>query len=116
MTLPPDTGYHMTDKRTIMRQAFYRKFEERIEGVYENIGIEGHLSPSSPDLKAFIHREVLADSGLNEGSFDDETDSSGLGLDLLQATQIRASLVRRINLNRSTLGLNVVSTILMLSL
>jgi hypothetical protein len=106
--LPPDTQYPRTDKGTIIRQAFYREFGELIEDAYEDKTAEGALSLSESELKSFLNEQLRgilpakAYSALTE-----DADFFNLGMDSLQATQLRSVLVRNINMNGQILGLNV---------
>lgn len=107
--LPPDTNYPMTDKRTIIRQAFYRQFEDQIEAAYaEKESEEGSLDLELPELQEFIHSEVQKVTGLAKDSFNVDSDFFSLGMDSLQATQVRSSLLSQLKLYGNKLGLNVV--------
>lgn len=105
--LPANTEYPMTDKRTLIRQAFYKKFAAQIEEAYERAEKnQGSLDLSQPELEDFILTEVQKVT--QSSSVDATTDFFSLGMDSLQATQLRSILVSRINLRGNVLGLNIV--------
>lgn len=107
--LPVDTVYPCTDKGTIIRQAFYRKFEQEIAEAYVEKETDGDLSLSDPELRTFIPEELLKIVRLEDSStLTGETDFFSIGMDSLQSTQLRSTLVKRINTNGNKLGLNIV--------
>ncbi|KAL1970082.1 hypothetical protein VTN77DRAFT_6487 [Rasamsonia byssochlamydoides] len=106
--LPADTQYPRTDKGTIIRQAFYRQFGQLIEEAYAEKTDEEALSLSESELKSFLKeqlRDILPPKAYS--ALTDDADFFNLGMDSLQATQLRSILVRRIDTNGQTLGLNV---------
>ncbi|KAB8234987.1 putative NRPS-like enzyme [Aspergillus alliaceus] len=107
--LPEDTQYPRTDKGTFIRQGFYREFSNLIEEAYEaEDAMTGSLLLSEPELKVFI-RDRLHDL-LSHKKVDDLTEDAdffALGMDSLQATQLRSILMRTLNTNGHKLGLNV---------
>ncbi|KAL2012020.1 hypothetical protein VTN00DRAFT_4738 [Thermoascus crustaceus] len=107
--LPADTQYPRTDKGTVIRQAFYRQFSQIIEDAYEeNNGTEETLALSEPELKSFLREQLQNILPLkNPSALTDGADFFGLGMDSLQATQLRSILVKRIDTNGQKLGLNV---------
>lgn len=106
--LPPDTQYPRTDKGTVIRQAFYRHFSQIIEEAYEENGVKESLALSEPELKKFIREQLQNILHLkNPSALTDDADFFGLGMDSLQATQLRSILVKRIDTNDRKLGLNV---------
>lgn len=107
--LPSDTMYPRTDKGTVIRQAFYRKFGELIEATYEaeDAGT-GSLTLSEMELRAFIREQLQRLLPLkNQSALTDYADFFGLGIDSLQATQLRSVLAKALNTNGQRLGLNV---------
>lgn len=107
--LPADAECPMTDKRTIIRQAFYRNFASEIELAYEQADSQENqddLVLSLPELKELIQNEVQ--EMISADIADRTKDFSALGMDSLHATQLRSYLMRRVNLQGHKLGLNVV--------
>lgn len=108
--LPSATPYPHTDKGTVIRQAFYRNFSHIIEAAYEaeDAGT-GSLLLSETQMKGFIREQLLPLLSVkNQSSLKDDTDFFAVGVDSLQATQLRSVLVKSLNTNGHPLGLNVV--------
>ncbi|KAL4874780.1 hypothetical protein BJY04DRAFT_211812 [Aspergillus karnatakaensis] len=107
--LPADTPYARTDKGTVIRQAFYRDFSELIEAAYEaDDAMTGTLLLSEEELKAFLRKELTEIVPVKDPrEFTDDADFFTLGMDSLQATQLRSVLVKTIDTKRNKLGLNV---------
>lgn len=107
--LPADTQYSRTDKGTFIRQAFYREFSQLIEEAYEaEDAITGFLTLSVPELKLFIKEQLLKIFPLKYQSvLTDDADFFALGMDSLQASQLRSILVKTMNTNGHRLGMNV---------
>ncbi|KAF2166908.1 hypothetical protein M409DRAFT_22960 [Zasmidium cellare ATCC 36951] len=107
-TLPPDTDYRRTDKGTVIRAAFYRDFGKQIDASYvDEKG--GSLRLSKGELTTFLRNEFasrLAAKG--DIDFDDNTDLFSLGVDSLQAIQIRSAILKNIDLGGKELGRNFV--------
>lgn len=107
-TLPHDTEYRRTDKGTVIRAAFYRDFAKQIDASYvDQKG--GSLRLPRDELIAFLRNEFatrLAAKG--EVEFDDETDLFSLGVDSLQAIQIRSAILKNLDLGGKELGRNFV--------
>jgi thioester reductase-like protein len=107
--LPPNTIYPCTDKGTVIRQAFYRQFQQDIEDAYEENEAGGHLTLSEEGLRDFLRKEVAMILQLEDASIlSDDADFFSLGMDSLQSTQLRGILVRSINTRGAELSLNVV--------
>ncbi|KNG85006.1 NRPS-like enzyme [Aspergillus nomiae NRRL 13137] len=107
--LPEDTPYPRTDKGTIIRQRFYKEFSSLIEEAYEaEDAMSGSLVLSETELKAFI-KDQLHDilSPRKEDDLTEDADFFALGMDSLQATQLRSILMKTLNTNGQKLGLNV---------
>lgn len=103
------TKYPQTDKGTVIRQAFYRQFEREIEEAYEEDTNAATLTLAEPELRDFLLHEVVATLKCDdETELGDDVDFFGLGMDSLQATQLRSSIVRQIDTGNQKLGLNVV--------
>ncbi|EKG10532.1 AMP-dependent synthetase/ligase [Macrophomina phaseolina MS6] len=109
LVLPADTQFRVTDKGTVIRQAFYKQFAREIEAMYEEKTAEGALVLDEPELRDFIRKEVAAVLGLAEpASLSDEQDFFGLGMDSLQTTRLRTAFVKQLDLGGKQLGLNCV--------
>lgn len=107
--LPPDTQYPRTDKGTVIRQAAYRQFAELIESAYEDKQTPAELETlSEPELRHFLRNEL---QGIlppkSRKLLDDDADFFNIGMDSLQATQLRSIISRRIDIGGKELGLNV---------
>ncbi|KAI1337040.1 hypothetical protein F5Y15DRAFT_426193 [Xylariaceae sp. FL0016] len=108
--LPHDCEYPRTDKGSVIRQAFYKKFSKEIEDAYDSADMS-----SGGSLKALTVSEIqefLQDSLVKlipkaAGSAI-ETDFFSLGLDSLQAIQIRSEILKAIDTRGQKLGQNVV--------
>lgn len=109
--LPADCPYPRTDKGSIIRQAFYRTFEKEIAETYnaQDAGAGADLqSFDLPGLCQFV-RKTLAETLATPVEVEDDTDLFLLGLDSLQALQIRSQILRNVNLGEGVkLGQNVV--------
>ncbi|KAL4787288.1 hypothetical protein BJX76DRAFT_363631 [Aspergillus varians] len=107
--LPADTVYSRTDKGTVIRQAFYRDFSDLIEACYEaEDATTGTLLLSEEELKVFL-RETLTKvlPARDPSDFTNEVDFFALGMDSLQATQLRSVLIRSLDIKGHKLGLNI---------
>lgn len=107
--LPADIEYPRTDKGTVIRQAFYKNFSQLIEEAYETEDtMTGSLTLSEPELKVFIREQLRSIlSSKAQAALTDDADFFGLGMDSLQATQLRSVLMKMLNTNGQQLGLNV---------
>ncbi|ETS75564.1 hypothetical protein PFICI_12508 [Pestalotiopsis fici W106-1] len=94
--LPHGTDYPRTDKGSVIRQAFYKTFSKEIETAYDisNSSSEDARVMSSEELRQ--HLRSLVVKTLPDVQFDDDTDFFGLGLDSLQAIQIRSGVMRSV--------------------
>jgi len=108
--LPVGTEYPRTDKGTVIRAAFYKKFEAEIEQVYDSADVpSGELSLSQPELKIYIRAELLKIlPPTSSGLLEDDTDFFSIGIDSLQAIQLRTVLSKNIQTNKQKLGSNIV--------
>jgi aryl carrier-like protein len=108
--LPVGTEYPRTDKGTVIRAAFYRKFEAEIEKVYDSADIpSGELCLSELELKEYIRAELLKILPPNSSDLlDDDTDFFSIGIDSLQAIQLRTVLSKNIQTNKIKLVSNIV--------
>ncbi|KAE8377409.1 acetyl-CoA synthetase-like protein [Aspergillus bertholletiae] len=107
--LPEDIPYPRTDKGTIIRQRFYKEFSNLIEEAYEAEDVmSGSLVLSETELKVLLKdqlRDILASR--KEDDLTEDADFFTLGMDSLQATQLRSILMKTISTNGQKLGLNV---------
>jgi hypothetical protein len=109
--LPEGTEYPRTDKGTIIRQAFYRIFEKEIDEVYNasEASSEGGLSLSELELRSFIRSELSRLLSLRDPeALRDDTDFFSIGVDSLQAIQLRGILSKQLQTNGKALGQNIV--------
>lgn len=107
--LPADTNYPRTDKGTVIRQALYRDYSQLIDETYEREDtITGSLVLSKPELKAFIRKQLRQILSVKDtDDLTDDTDFFGLGMDSLQATQLRSVIMKTLDTGGRPLGLNV---------
>ncbi|KAJ0419446.1 hypothetical protein BJY00DRAFT_302185 [Aspergillus carlsbadensis] len=107
--LPADAAYARTDKGTVIRQAFYRDYSDLIEASYEaDDAMTGTLSLSEEELKEFLRKQLPHIIPVHDSNeLTDDADFFSLGMDSLQATQLRSVLVKNIDTKGRKLGLNV---------
>lgn len=109
--VPAETAYPSTDKGTVMRQAFYRTFQQDIDDVYRQAESRaaGTLELSDSELREFLRTNLLELSPQDDSSqLTDDTDLFSLGVDSLQSTRLRAKILKEIQLNGNPLPQNVV--------
>ncbi|EME84321.1 uncharacterized protein MYCFIDRAFT_133560 [Pseudocercospora fijiensis CIRAD86] len=106
--LPAETEYRRTDKGTVIRAAFYRDFAPQIDAMYvDEKG--GSLRLTRDELLAFLRAELVSKlAAKGELSFGNDTDLFSLGVDSLQAIQIRSHILKHIDLGGQELGRNFV--------
>ncbi len=108
--LPSDCNYPKTDKGSIIRQAFYKAFRDQIDNAYDacdktNANVKIF---SDEELKVFLRgniRDMIANDTL---TVDDDTDLFLLGMDSLQAIQLRSDILRSVDVGGKTVIENVV--------
>ena len=102
VVLPYDVNYPRTDKGSIIRQAFYKEFAEKINAAYDlsNSNNENAKEMSESELRDYLS-DLVAKAVPQAPSFDHDTDFFSLGLDSLQAIQIRSSVVQAVKTDRS---------------
>ncbi|KXH69000.1 male sterility protein [Colletotrichum salicis] len=107
--LPYDCEYPRTDKGSVIRQAFYKRYAKDIDEVYDSAdAASGDLKKfSAPELQDFI-RQGLAQTLSKTVQLDDDTDFFLLGLDSLQAIQMRSDILRTVDVGDNKLGQTVV--------
>ena len=104
--------YPSTDKGTMIRAAFYRKFEALIDSIYLRFetpavsDADGGLSLDRDELKTYLSSVFGKKLGFPDISTS--TDFFEAGVDSLQAITARGIMARELNVGRSTLGQNVV--------
>lgn len=107
--LPVGTKYPRTDKGTVIRAAFYKQFANEIDAMYEAADTaSGDLTLSEQELRTFLHTEMVRLLDLKDPAIlGDDTDFFSLGVDSLQAIQLRAILAKRINTGGQKMGSNI---------
>ncbi|KAE8144399.1 hypothetical protein BDV25DRAFT_134707 [Aspergillus avenaceus] len=106
--LPEDTQYPRTDKGTIIRQAFYKEFNKLIEDAYDaEDAMSGSLVLSETELKTFIREQLHNLLPHRKEDLAEDADFFALGMDSLQAAQLRTTILKTLNTNGHRLGLNV---------
>lgn len=109
--LPADCSYPRTDKGSIIRQAFYKAFQAEIDETYDAQdmgGDDANLRTFDLDeLRQFV-RGILVEALPGSAEVEDDTDFFLLGLDSLQALQLRSLLLQAVDLRGAKLGQNVV--------
>ena len=108
--LPVGTEYPRTDKGTVIRAAFYRTFDSQIEEIYETAEISsGELCLSEAELRQYIRTELGKILTLSTSSLlQDDTDFFSVGIDSLQAIQLRSVISKNIQSNGQKLTSNIV--------
>ncbi|KAH7395612.1 male sterility protein [Cadophora sp. MPI-SDFR-AT-0126] len=97
--LPHDTEYPRTDKGTVIRPAFYRTFATEIEKIYSDAEVSsGELCLTEAELRDYLRnemRKLLPPTTI--GLLEDTTDFFSIGVDSLQAIQLRSVLGKNID-------------------
>ncbi|KAH7370037.1 male sterility protein [Rhexocercosporidium sp. MPI-PUGE-AT-0058] len=108
--LPHDTDYPRTDKGTVIRPAFYRAFDTQIADIYDSVELcSGELCLSQSELRYYLRNamsKLLSPSTMN--LLDDTTDFFSIGVDSLQAIQLRSVLGKNIDTGGKKLTSNVI--------
>lgn len=109
--LPVGQDFPKTDKGTAIRTAFYAKFADRIEQLYQDFeaqNTQDGLELSEAELREFIKKELVEVLTLDDVSeLQDDTDFFSLGLDSLGATQVRNKIAREVKTS-GKVGQNIV--------
>ena len=107
--LPVGTPYPRTDKGTVIRAAFYKQFAAEIDAIYDAAEVSsGDLVLSEEELRQFLHAEMVQLLSLKDPALlGEDTDFFALGVDSLQAIQLRAILAKRIATGGQKLGSNI---------
>ncbi|KAK8247466.1 hypothetical protein HDK90DRAFT_43216 [Phyllosticta capitalensis] len=108
-----DVQLPMTDKATIIRSRFLKQFEEDIDRYYtmkETSG-SGIKAKEPAEVCEFVRQVITEQLDLDEQKMSEFTDGSdlfSLGMDSLQATNVRSRVLKRVELNGQSLATNVV--------
>ncbi|CZS79161.1 unnamed protein product [Fusarium graminearum] len=109
---PADTELPMTGKSTLQRALFYRQFSTIISDYYSNGGVHNTLGklPEHPfddaEISRIVHEIVLRHHPPMKDNRDG--DFFTMGMDSLQASRIRAEILRRIYIKPEKVATNVV--------
>ncbi|KXJ87112.1 male sterility protein [Microdochium bolleyi] len=108
--LPVGCDYPRTDKGSVIRQAFYKTYADDIAEIYdraERAGAEDLRKLGSAELRRFV-RQSLGQALGKAMTYDDHTDFFLLGLDSLQATQMRSDIIKTVDVGGHRLSQTVV--------
>ncbi|KAK0470220.1 L-aminoadipate-semialdehyde dehydrogenase [Desarmillaria tabescens] len=111
--LPYGTGIPVATKMSILRPACYAKFKELIESIYArfdrtDVEVEKKTLPRE-ELEAYIFDTIAKALGPSRSAkLDRKIDLFAFGVDSLQATRIRNSLQKELELGTHNLGQTVV--------
>lgn len=111
--LPPDTDVPVATKMSILRPACYRKFAPIIDEVYRRFeggsGAVAKRTITGQDEAETYLLELLGRSlGSKAETIMRDTDLFAFGVDSLQATRVRNTAQKELDLGGATLGQNVV--------
>lgn len=109
--LPAGTIYPQTDKGTLIRQAFYKNFADQIEAIYQKLDASatGTLVLDECELHAWLRKQILRlVPGVDAEDIADSTDLFSLGVDSLQSSRLRGTILQEIQLNGNPLSQNIV--------
>lgn len=106
--LPRNADYRRTDKGTVIRAAFYRDFSEQIEAAYVDRQ-SGSLVLPREDLVQFLRKEMQNRVQLKPGVvLGEDADLFSLGVDSLQAIQVRSFIFQNLKVDSKEIGRNFV--------
>jgi hypothetical protein len=107
--LPQDCAYPRTDKGSVIRQAFVKQFQKEIDDAYDAADVsDADLKQLElPELRAFV-RGLVFQTLATAKDITDDTDFFLLGLDSLQAIQMRSEILKTVDVGGNKLGQNVV--------
>ncbi|GME36551.1 putative l-aminoadipate-semialdehyde dehydrogenase protein [Neofusicoccum parvum] len=118
--IPPDavivkeagTQFPCTDKATVIRSLFIKQFESDIEDYYNarEMARDAETSLSDAEVRDLVRHTVRHELRLEQDTtaLTDASDFFVLGMDSLQATNVRSKLLRSVNLAGRSLATNVV--------
>lgn len=107
--LPVGTAYPQTDKGSVIRQAFYRRFEGVINEAYdaaEEKSADARVM-ARDELVAFL-KAVVGEVLPGAGSVEGDIDFFNMGLDSLRAIQVRSEILKAVDVGNNKLGQTVV--------
>lgn len=109
----PDVSLPMTDKATIIRSRFLKQFEKDIDDYYtmKEVSGSGKKATTPDEVRDFVRQVVTEQLDLDEqkgAEFTDESDLFSLGMDSLQATNVRSRVLKGVELDGQSLATNVV--------
>ena len=108
--MPAGISIPLTDKRSVIRTQVYNMFKKEIEEAYVRLEQrqEGTMTMEGPELE--LHLLKMSQQILGQQIFDPEDDLFTLGMNSLQAIQMRGSILRDLYLggNVSKLSQNIV--------
>ncbi|KAK0493925.1 L-aminoadipate-semialdehyde dehydrogenase [Armillaria luteobubalina] len=111
--LPYNTHIPVATKMSILRPACYTKFKDLIESIYArfdqiDVEVEKKTLPQE-ELEAYIFATIAKALGPSRSAkLDRKVDLFAFGVDSLQATRIRNSLQKELELGTHSLGQTVV--------
>ncbi|RSL55384.1 hypothetical protein CEP54_009414 [Fusarium duplospermum] len=107
--LPWDCEYPRTDKGSVIRQACHKNFKKTIDEAYDAEDVQGGdlKELDRPELQTFLRELLVQTLSLKDVPADD-VDFFTLGLDSLQAIQMRSEILKTVQLGNNKLGQNVV--------
>ena len=106
--LSRDAVYRTTDKGTVIRAAFYRDFAQEIDAMYVDEQ-SGSLVLPRDELITLLRDEFLKRVSAKQGTLlGEETDLFSLGVDSLQAIQVRSFILKNLKLDAKMVGRNFV--------
>lgn len=106
--LPKDVDYRRTDKGTVIRAAFYQDFSTQIDAAYVDQQ-SGTLVMERDGLLQFLRKEMQKRVTTKRGAtLDEHADLFSLGVDSLQAIQVRSFILKHLKVDGKKLGRNFV--------
>lgn len=106
--LPRDTEYRQTDKGTVIRAAFYRDFGKQVEAAYID-DAAGSLVMSRDELTRFLYNDFCKRIQIDDMSkVGYDTDLFAMGVDSLQAIQVRSMILKNLKVDAAKIGRNFV--------
>ncbi|KAF4336661.1 NRPS-like enzyme [Fusarium beomiforme] len=110
LLLPKNSAVPRTDKNTIIRSKFLTAFEKEIQAIYDKEeSTMGTKVYSDDELLQFLSKKLVQVLHLSPTTeLSHGQDFSTIGLDSLRAMQLRAAILRHIDLGGNTLGINVI--------
>ncbi|KAF2205455.1 acetyl-CoA synthetase-like protein [Delitschia confertaspora ATCC 74209] len=108
VVLSPDEGLPRSDKGSIMRREVYKKFEDRINEVYNRLELHvdsvGVIDMENLESEIQNYIQNTLNWRVPAGQWSYENDLFELGMDSLQAVQLRRFLLGCLGTSKSTSG------------